>query len=416
LNRGLSFAIAALQALIIAATTIGLAIAPLTLAWFIEGNGSVDWIVAFAVASFSFLLACGVPLQFAAGELVGVEFPAFTLSALPLGLTLLMGLLIIRVGHRLSAASTLWPAWLGGGLAFGGIGLGVSMLAKNDAVTVGEWAPLVAPALFFAGLLFISSVWGERFELFEGANPPEAKERIWVRSQVKALHSKLHWSIATVLSPAARVGLAVIAAMLTVGAATIALALGFGWIQVVALYESLHVSILGGVMLTLAQLALLPNLIIYSMSWIAGPGFSIGIGSSVTALGTQLGPVPALPMFVAIPTSGLDRGILFVLIPVLVAFVGTILVRRFTDEMRWEYATRFSAALAFAITAATISALVGFALALIASGSFGPGRLAEVGINAPILALALFLEVSLASFLAGLITIKPYTDAEQRRK
>jgi hypothetical protein len=32
------------------------------------------------------------------------------------------------------------------------------------------------------------------------------------------------------------------------------------------------------------------------------------------------------------------------------------------------------------------------------------------------LALALFLEVSLASFLAGLITIKPYTDAEQRRK
>jgi hypothetical protein len=70
-NRGLSFAISALQALIIAAVTIGLVIAPLTLAWFIEGDGSVDWMVAFRVAAYAFLLACGVPLQFNAGEILG---------------------------------------------------------------------------------------------------------------------------------------------------------------------------------------------------------------------------------------------------------------------------------------------------------------------------------------------------------
>ncbi|MFM1950662.1 MAG: hypothetical protein RL418_349, partial [Actinomycetota bacterium] len=182
MNRGLSFAIAALQALIIAATTIGLVIAPLTLAWFIEGDGSVDWMVAFRVAGYAFLLACGVPLQFASGEIIDIAYPAFTMSALPLGLTLLMLLLTIRVGHRLSAASSLWPAWLGGAASFGAIGLGVSMLSANPAVTTAEWAPAISPALFFGVTLFISSVWGKRFELFEGSNPPEAKERIWVRN------------------------------------------------------------------------------------------------------------------------------------------------------------------------------------------------------------------------------------------
>lgn len=416
MNRGLSFAIAALQALIIAATSIGLVIAPLTLAWFIEGDGSVDWMVAFRVAGYAFLLACGVPLQFASGEILSIAYPAFTMSALPLGLSILIAAMTIRIGHRLSAASSLWPAWLGGAAAFGGIGLGVSMVSTNDAVSVAEWAPLIAPALYFGGLLFVSSVWGKRFELFEGANPPEAKERIWVRNTAKNLFAKLHWSIGTVLSPATRVGLAVIASLVLVSALMISLALGFGWIEVVRLYEGMRVSILGGVMLTLGQLAILPNLIVYGASWIAGPGFAIGSGSSVTALGTQLGPMPAFPVFVAIPTGGLDRGILFVLIPVLVAFVGTILVRRFTDEMRWEYATRLSASLSFSVVAATIAGLAGGLLALIASGSFGPGRLSEVGINPGMFALALFLEVLIPSFLAGMLVIKPFADSDQRRK
>ena len=416
MNRGLSFAIAALQALIIAATTIGLIIAPLTLAWFIEGDGSVDYMVAFRVAGYAFLLACGVPLQFNPGEIIGIEFPAFAIAGLPLGITLLIALLTIRVGHRLSAASSLWPAWLGGAAAFGAIGLSVSMFSVNDAVVVAEWAPAIAPAMFFGSLLFISSVWGKRFELFEGSNPAEAPERIWVRNAVLGIKTRLHWSISTVLSPASRVGLAVVSALVLVSSSMIALALGFGWIEVARLYEGMHVSVLGGVMLTIGQLAILPNLIVWGMSWIAGPGFAIGSGSSVTALGTQLGPMPAFPVFVAIPTGGFDRGIIFILIPVLVAFVGTVLVRRFTDEMRWEYATRFSASLAFAFTAAAIAAIAGFLLALVASGSFGPGRFQEVGIEPLWLALALFLEVLIPSFVAGLVTIKPYTDASQRRK
>ena len=414
MNRGLSFAIAALQALIIAATAIGIVIAPLTLAWFLEGNGTANYLTALQVAVYAFLLACGVPLQFEAGEVIGLSFPAFTMSALPLGLSLLMALMTVRIGHRLSAAPSLWPAWVGGAASFGGIGVAASMLVAGPGVSVAEWAPLIAPALYFGVLLFISSVAGPRFELFEGANGPEAKERIWVRNLLQTLLSKLHWSLSTVLSPAARVGLGVVAAMLMVSALMISLALGFGWIEVVRLYEGMRVSILGGVMLTIGQLAILPNLLIYGMAWISGVGFSIGIGSSVTLLATQLGPLPAFPIFAAIPTGGLDRGILFALVPILAAFIGTLLVRRFTDQMRWEYATRFSAAISFAFMAALVAAVAGFLLTLLASGSFGPGRFSQVGVDSLLFAAVLFLEVLVPSFLAGFIVIKPYSDAKER--
>ena len=416
MNRGLSFAIAALQALIIAATAIGLVIAPLTITWLFEGDGSVSWLVALQVAIFSFLVSTGVPVQVSAGELLGIEFPEFVLSTMPLGLTVLMGLLVIRVGHRLSAASSLWPAWVGGGVTFGLIGLGSSTLANTPAVFVGEWEPLVLPALFFAGLLFLSSTLGSRYEIFEVANGPEAKERVWVRAQLLALYERLHWSIRTVLSPGTRVGLAVVAVMMLVASVMIPLALAFGWIEVVRLYEALRVSALGGVMVTIGQLAILPNLVIYAMAWISGVGFSIGAGSAVSPFVSQLGPLPAFPVFAALPTSGFDRGLLFVLVPVLSAFVGTLLVRRYVDQIRWEYATRFSGALALAATSALTAAIVSGVMAGLASGSFGPGRFAEVGVNPWMLGLVIFIEVLIPSFLAALLIIKPFDDQSTGRK
>ena len=416
MNRGLSFAIAALQALIVAAIGIGLTIAPLTLTWLLEGDGSTSWLVALQVAVFAFLLATGVPLQITEGKLLGLEFPDFIINVMPLGLTLLMALLVIRVGYRLSAASSIWPAWVGGAVSFGLIGLGSSALVNSDAVYVGEWEPLIIPAVFFGGLLVISSTLGSRYEMFEGANGAEAKERIWIRSQFANLYSKLHWSLRSVVSPAARVGLGVVATMAAVSAIMIALALGFGWIEVVRRYEGLRVSVLGGVMVTLGQLAILPNLIVYAMAWLAGPGFAIGLGSSVSPFASQLGPMPAFPVFAALPTGGFDRGILFALIPVLAAFIGTLLIRKHVDQIRWEYATRFTASIALAGVSAVIAALSAMLLAAMASGSLGPGRFELVGVNVVQFGLVVFIEVLIPTFLAALIITKPYDPDKPRRK
>lgn len=415
MNRGLSFAIAALQALIIATTAIGIVVAPLTLAWFLEGDGSIEWIVTLRVAVYTFLLALGVPIQISAGELAGIAFPSFLMAAMPLGLTLMMALMAIRIGYRLSAASSLWPAWIGGGLAFGGISYGASLLVQHESVVVDEFQPLFVPAIFFAGLLVIASVSGPRFELFPGANGDEAKERIALRQLAARIYQSLHWSLKTALGPGVRVGLGVIATLVFASSLMITLALGFGWIEVIRLYEELGLSVLGGVMITLGQLAILPNLIIFGTAWISGVGFSIGTGSLVSPLATQLGPIPALPVFAAIPTGGFDRGILFALLPVLAAFIGTVLVRRFADEMRWEYATRYGAALSLSFIAALSAALVGFVMAALASGAFGPGRFQEVGINLLSFAVVLFLQVFIPSFLAGLLVAKPYVDASERR-
>ena len=415
MNRGLSFAIAALQALIIIATVVGLVVAPLTLAWFLEGTGDVEWILALRVAVYAFLLACAVPIGFADGEIIGIGFESFSLTALPLGLTGLIIVMAIRIGHRLSAASSLWPAWIGGAAAFGGISYGASLLVADSAVIVGTWEPLYYPAIFFGFLLMVSSVAGKRYELFEGANGEEARERVWIRNLFTTAFSKLHWSIRTALNPGVRVGLSVVASLVLVSSLLIALALGFGWIQVIGLYQGLGLSILGGVIVTIGQLAILPNLIVYGASWISGAGFSIGTGSYVSPFASELGPLPALPVLAALPTGGFDRGLIFVLVPVVAAILATFFVAKHADQLRWEYGTRVSGALSISIVAAITAAVTVYVISLAASGSLGPGRFETVGADPLMFAGVVFLEVLIPSFAAALVIARPYSDASERK-
>ncbi len=414
MNRALSFAIAALQALIIMASVIGLILAPLTLAWFLEGDGSAPWIATVQVAGYAFLLAVGVPLEIAAGEIVGITHEGFVLSFLPLGLTLMMALMVIRIGHRLSATSSLWPAWLGGAIAFGGSSYALSLLITSEAVVFSEWDPLFRPALFFGGLLLISSVAGKRYELVSGSNPPEAKERVWFREKAKNLVSNLHWSISTSALPAIKIGTSVVVSLLLISSILFAVALAFGWIEVLRLYQALSLSLLGGIVVTIGQLALLPNLIVFGAAWVSGAGFAIGAGSYVSPLASQLGPLPALPVFAAIPTAGLERGIIFALVPIISALIATLMVRKSLDRMRWEFATSFSAATVLSLLSAFTSAALAFMLALLASGSLGPGRFVEVGINPWVFAGVLFVEVLVPVFLVSLVVARPHAGVERK--
>lgn len=407
MNRALSFGLAALQALIILASAVGVVLVPLTLAWLIEGDGSVAWITTLQVAGYAFLLSVGVPIDIGAGEIVGIAFDSFAVSFLPLGLTLVMALMIIRIGHRLSAAPSLWPAWLGGAATFGIASYGLSLVIANPAVSLGEWDPLFRPAIFFGGLLFLSSVAGKRFELVSGANQLEAPERKWVRERVTSTVAKLHWSISSSAMPALRIGSSVIVFLLMVSSILLMIALIVGWVEVLRLYQALSLSFLGGLMLTLGQLAILPNLIVFGMSWISGAGFSIGAGSYVSPLASQLGPLPALPVFAALPTGGFERGIVFALLPVIGAMIATLLARKSTQKMRWEFATSLSAAAVLAVFSASVAATLSFALAVLASGSLGPGRFVEVGINPLQFALVIFVEVLVPVFFVSLVVLRP---------
>jgi len=122
-----------------------------------------------------------------------------------------------------------------------------------------------------------------------------------------------------------------------------------------------------------------------------------------------------MPIFAALPTGGFDRGILFALIPVLTAFLATILVRKFTDQLRWEYATRFSAALSLSLVSAIVSAVLALGLGLLASGSIGPGRFEFLGVDAMMFAGVVFLEVLIPVFIASLVVVSPYQSIQERK-
>ena len=103
---------------------------------------------------------------------------------------------------------------------------------------------------------------------------------------------------------ALRAGAAAVAIILAVSAVALTALLVLGYADIIRLYEALHTEVVGGVAVTALQLALLPDLVVWTASWFVGPGFAIGTGSQVSPLGTSLGPLPALPVFGALPTGG----------------------------------------------------------------------------------------------------------------
>jgi hypothetical protein len=148
---------------------------------------------------------------------------------------------------------------------------------------------------------------------------------------------------------------------------------------VIALYQGVQSGVLGGAALTLGQLALLPSFVIWTSSWLLGPGFALGAGSSVSPLGVSLGPLPAIPVLGALPPPDLAPGFLVLLVPVVAAFVAGVMLRgRLLDVLGPGRRVVGWAVLA-GVLAALVAGLVMAALAFLASGSAGPGRLSVVG-------------------------------------
>ena len=164
---------------------------------------------------------------------------------------------------------------------------------------------------------------------------------------------------------------------------------------------------LGGIAVTAGQLMLLPNFILYGMAWISGVGFAIGDGSWVSPLTTELGPMPNLPFFAALPVQPWSGSLFFVLAPILAGFLLTVMSTRFLDEVRWEYATRASAAMALASVTAVLTAATAWLAAEFASGSVAPGRLSVVGVTPWLFALAIGVEVGLGVLIGAVVVAAP---------
>ncbi len=139
--------------------------------------------------------------------------------------------------------------------------------------------------------------------------------------------------------------------------------------------SQLHTETSAAVLIVLVSLLLVPNAVAFSGSYLLGPGFAVGTGTLVAPGAVVLGPLPSFPMLAALPDDGPTAGWtpwLIALAP-LVAFVGVLLVQRRTPTARYdEGASRGCAG--------GVVAGLGFGfLAALSGGAVGPDRMADVG-------------------------------------
>jgi hypothetical protein len=94
-------------------------------------------------------------------------------------------------------------------------------------------------------------------------------------------------------------------------------------------------------------------------------------------------------------------------VPLVGAFAATILIRKHADEIRFEFASAWSAAITLGLAIATVAAVEFGLLVLLASGGVGPGRLQVIGTNPFLAAGVLFIEVASVSILAAFFSARP---------
>jgi hypothetical protein len=407
LNRRLTFLIAAFEALVVAGIGIGILLAPLTVVWLFENDPTIEWLVPFRAAADVWMMAHGTRLVVPAGMFGSSEVPAFVVSMIPLGLSAVISHFSFRLGKKLTTAIELWPAWLAGALVYGGVSLFLSTAAYNEFAYPVTWQGTFFPPAFFLFFVLIGSLFGKRQAFGEAASLPESVERIWVRNWGVRQFNNLHWAIRAVSAPALRAGTGVVAILIGVSAVFVAAMLAVNWIQVIRLYEGLQVSFLGGVMITAGQMVVLPNLVVMGASWLTGVGFQLGAGSLISPVATVVGPLPALPVTAALPIGELSFGMIALIVPLVGAFVATVLIRRHADAIRFEFASAWSAAITLGISIALVAAIEMGLLALLASGGIGPERLQVVGVNPLLVAGVLFVEVAAVAIPAAFLSARP---------
>lgn len=180
-------------------------------------------------------------------------------------------------------------------------------------------------------------------------------------------------------------------AVVSVGLLVVALVLGR---SAVAAVNGYYVQgAVGAVMLTLVQLAYLPNIVVWVASFALGAGFSVGRGTDFSAFGVTSLQLPAIPVFGALPSPGVRMAWL----PVLLACLA---LAWFVWRSRAYSSLKEASAAAGACLGCLLA--LGIAAAFLSGGAIGPGRMSDVGPRPLPLGLGFALAIGLPCVL-GLV-------------
>ena len=198
----------------------------------------------------------------------------------------------------------------------------------------------------------------------------------------------------------ARVG---VLALLGVAAALVGLSLWSSWDRVSAATDAILQAPAGdptggdAVSLFILQLLYVPNAVVWAASYVLGPGFSLGEGTTVSPFAVVPGTVPDLPMLAAVPQSAAPMPLLFPLLAVACGAVAGVVLGRS------GVATRLRHRLVLSMVLAVPAAMAVGLLAAASSGGLGEGRLAHVGPDWVTTATACLLALGLGALLWAIL-------------
>jgi hypothetical protein len=400
MNRPVTAVFAALESLLVVGIGVGIPVVALTFLWAFQYGLQIDWGVFWRAGVDIWLVGHGVDLTLtlskgaaAATGIPGAGAPIL-ISIAALGFAVLTLLLGARSGRRL--AETRHRA-LGSATAiatFAVLSLAVTLTARHPLAEPSVWQGAVLPTLVFAVPLVATA------EVTRRRRGAEADP---VTGAAVRLVSGLPPLARLVAAAAFRAAAAVSAIVLAVAALVVALRLVTHYAAIISLYEGAHAGFLGGLSLTIGQIALIPNAVAWTASWFIGPGFALGTGSSVSPLGTTIGPLPAVPFLGALPTGSPSFGFLGILVPVVAAFVVVTLFRPAVERRLGADDTVASRVAVGVATGVASGIVLGF-VAGVSAGSAGPGRLAEIGPSAFSVGGFAALEVAVPAILALVVT------------
>lgn len=336
-------------------------------------NAGVGWLRSVRVGAAVWLAGLGVPLHVA-----GV-----TIGLVPLGVSAL-ALFACYASARRSGVPSL-SAFVAGVLTYvttaGLVGLAVG--ATGGAAVRGTVGAIVVSVLGLGGGLLRRS---------DAPSWRELTRPVWIR-------------VAAPVRIGATAGL-LAAALLVVAAACLTLLwVVAGRATIGDVVTGLHMDVMGGLVLAYGELAFLPNLVVWALAWFAGPGFHVGAGTHFAPGEAHTGPLPAVPLLGALPSGdfagGAARLAPFVL--VLAGLAAGWYVHRRLAARRWV-----DVLAAVGSVGATTGLLV-LVLVVAAGGAAGPGRLAEVGAAAWLVALC-----TAAGVVVGALAIAVPLDAHVR--
>ena len=355
-----SLAVASARGAAAGLVTLGPVLLLASLLWVTTADTHLSWVDSVVAGMSLWLLGHGVPMVLTSG-VIGV---------VPLGA--LLGVLLVGVwsagratwsaaGQGYRPALRVAAAWAGG---YAGLLALVGLVATTGPTQphLLRWlaATVVLPLVMAAVGMVRSLDHDDVDELLERVHVPAALRRGWR----PALHTT--------------------AVLLAAGTLAVLVAVAWSFGDILALQRELRPGLAGGLVLALLQGLALPNMGLWVVSFVAGPGFSIVDGAAVTWEGSSTALVPMIPVLAAHPDP--------MTLPTFTPVVALTLVS-LGAWLGWQSlaaTARLASLRAKALTMVSAAGSTGALVAVldqVGGGALGMDRLVDIGAPAGLLGL-----------------------------